>query len=311
MTGLLLPPQIKIYVKKHIYKNTPYYIITMKRILRILKVFGNFTLIRDFWWKNYIPPNARIICRNDTEYENRRRLEDPLYLERYGYKIYSQNDEDGIIEEIFNRIGTTDRRFIEFGVQNGLESNCHYLLFKGWTGLWIDGDRKFVQELQKLFDRPIKDKRLRIINAFITTENINRLIGKEIRGELDLLSIDIDGNDYWIWEAVDCINPRVVVIEYNAKFPPPAEWIMPYNLVHIWNGSDLHGASLKSLEKLGSTRGYQLVGTTMNGVNAFFVRKDLTKDLFPKPASAENLYHAWEGVSYRSSGHKTARYIGK
>jgi hypothetical protein len=152
---------------------------------------------------------------------------------------------------------------------------------------------------------------LTAVNAFITVENINRLISEDggISGEIDLLSVDIDGNDYWIWEKITCIKPRVVVIEYNAKFPPPCEWVMDYDPNHIWDESDKHGASLKSLELLGNRLGYSLVGTNMNGVNAFFVRKDLAKGLFAEPATAENLYHAWGNI-YVSSGHVTKKYIG-
>jgi hypothetical protein len=96
-------------------------------------------------------------------------------------------------------------------------------LFNGWKGLWIDGDKENFKRLQECFSEPLLSKQLTAINAFITTENINKLIGEdgEINGEIDLLSIDVDGNDYWIWEKTTCVNPRVVVIEYNAKFPPP------------------------------------------------------------------------------------------
>jgi len=250
---------------------------------------------------------------NNQEYENKRRFDDPLHLDRFGYKVYSQNDEDGIIQEIFNRIGVTNKTFVEFGVQNGLESNCHYLLFNGWNGLWIEGSKKYFKKLQKCFKKPLSTKQLTAINAFITTDNINKLIGEDgnINGEIDLLSIDIDGNDYWIWEKINCINPRVVVIEYNAKFPPPCQWIMEYNPKHIFDDSDKHGASLKSLELLGKQLGYTLVGTNRNGVNAFFVKKELTKGLFAEPATAENLYHAWDsGNGYINSGHYTKEYIG-
>jgi len=269
---------------------------------------------RAFWWAGGAPlfNQPPVFDRNDTEIEDQRRLNDPVYLERFGYKVYSQNDEDGIIAEIFRRIGTTDRRFVEFGVQNGLESNCHYLLHQGWRGLWIDGSPKFCASLGALFAAPLASGQLRLINAFITTDNINRLIGEEggIKDEIDLLSVDIDGNDYWVWEAITCVKPRVVIIEYNAKFPPPYEWVMPYNSAHVWDGSDLQGASLKALEKLGARLGYQLVGTNMNGVNAFFVRGDLAGGLFPQPATAENLYHSWRSRRYISSGHPTRRYIG-
>ena len=127
----------------------------------------------------------------------RRRWEDPKCLERYGYKVYSQNDEDGIIQEIFKRIGTTDKRFIEFGVQDGLESNTHYLLHKGWSGLWIEGSSEYVRELQGRFRPVIKSGQLKAKNAFITRDNINELFTSEgFTGEIDLLSIDIDGNEY-------------------------------------------------------------------------------------------------------------------
>ena len=253
--------------------------------------------------------------RNDAKYENQRRMEDPLHLDRFGWKVYSQNDEDGIIQEIFRRIGTTNKTFVEFGVQEGLESNCHWLLFNGWRGLWIDGDTKCFRRLQKHFAKPLSTGRLQAINAFITVDNINKLIGKDgnINGEIDLLSVDIDGNDYWIWEKINCIQPRVAVIEYNAKFPPPCEWVMEYDPNYVWNdGSDLHGASLKSLELLGSRLGYTLVGTSsIAGNNAFFVKSELTQGLFAEPATAENLYHPMGCDRYISSGHITRTYIGK
>jgi hypothetical protein len=249
---------------------------------------------------------------NNRQYENQRKFDDASHLDRFGYKVYSQNDEDGIIQEIFKRIGETNKTFVEFGVQDGLESNCHFLLFNGWKGLWIEGDKEFFKRLREYFSKPLSENRLTAINAFITADNINKLIGEDgkISGEIDLLSIDIDGNDYWIWEKINCIRPRVVVIEYNAKFPPPCEWVMEYDQNHVWDGSDNHGASLKSLELLGRRLGYTLVGTNGNGVNAFFVRAELAKGLFAEPATAENLYHTC-GNGYISSGHVTRKYIGK
>jgi hypothetical protein len=134
--------------------------------------------------------------------------------------------------------------------------------------------------------------------------------GWGIDKKIDLLSIDIDGNDYWIWKTIKCIDPRVVVIEYNAKFPPTHEWIMKYDAKHIWCGDDEHGASLKSLELLGKNMGYQLVGTNMKGVNAFFVKTQLTKDFFPKPATAENLYNTLKLHKIYKSGLPAKKYIG-
>lgn len=217
-----------------------------------------------------------------------KRINDPKCIERYGFKVYSQNDEDGIIEEIFNRIGTTNKKFIEFGVQDGLESNGHYLLLKGWTGFWIECDSESVKKINKNFYNVIKNKKLFVAEEYITKENINDIfLNNNQCGEIDLLSIDIDGNDYHVWNNITSVNPRVVVIEYNAKFPPSCEWIMPYCEHHMWDGGDKHGASLAALERLAHEKGYMLVGTNISGVNAFFVREDCVKDSFAKKTVRE------------------------
>ena len=101
------------------------------------------------------------------------RMENKNCLENYGYRVYSQNDEDGIINEIFKRIGTTNKEFIEFGVQDGLECNSHYLLHKGWKGLWIEGSKKYYNKINNKFRPAIKKGMLKICNAFITKNNIN------------------------------------------------------------------------------------------------------------------------------------------
>lgn len=248
---------------------------------------------------------------NNEDAELRLRLETPLALERFGYKVFSQNDEDGIISEIFNRIGVTDKRFIEFGIERGIESNGHFLLHKGWSGLWIEGSKKHCRDVMRLFRKPIEQKRLVLENAFITAENIDALISKHFAGQrIDLLSIDIDGNDYHVWKMIKCVEPRVVVIEYNSLFPPDHEWVMPYDAHHIWDKTDNAGASLKSLEILGATLGYQLVGTNLSGVNAFFVKKELAKDLFVLPASAEKLYNPARYYICYKNRHPSRKYIG-
>ena len=104
------------------------------------------------------------------EDETRARLKNKKCLEYYGFKVYSQNDEDGILEEIFNRVGTTNKIFIEFGVQNGLECNTHYLLFKGWRGLWIDGDEDYIKEIHEKFAPVLENGQLKFLRAFITRE---------------------------------------------------------------------------------------------------------------------------------------------
>lgn len=248
------------------------------------------------------------ICWNHS---TEQRFENEKCLEQYGYKVYSQNDEDGIIQEIFKRIGTTSKTFVEFGVQDGLESNCHYLLFKGWKGVWLEGNPQYVKVIKKKFNPSIQAGQLKCECAFITRDNINEILSGQLSflqtQEIDLLSIDVDGNDYDIWENIQAIHPRVVIIEYNGKFPPDCTWKMAYNERHIWDGSDWHGASLKALELLGEKLGYQLVGTNLTGVNAFFVKNDLVKGKFYEPATAEELYNPLRLNIRHMNGHP-ARY---
>lgn len=247
-----------------------------------------------------------------TQLLSTQKYSDPRRLEHFGYKAYSQGDEDGIIQEIFNRIGTTNRFFVEFGVQDGLESNTHFLLLQGWNGVFMEGSSEYVAQIQEKFASPISEGRLKVVNAFITRENINDLMqenGAAKIDEIDLLSIDIDGNDYYIFEAISCIHPRVIVVEYNAKFPPPARWIMPYNKEHVWDGTDRQGASLQALADLGEKKGYRLVATNLNGINAFFVRNDLADSNLFALQSPKELYNPMRLMIFRS-GHPTKEYLG-
>lgn len=216
---------------------------------------------------------------------------DPKRLLRHGFKVYSQCDEDGIIQEIFKRIETTNRIFVEFGVETGIECNTVKLLLEGWRGLWIDGSDKNLEQVANRFKSLVDSRHLALRHSFITAENINALISHAgLRGSIDLLSIDIDNNDYWVWKAIDVIEPRVVVIEYNAALRPPMSLVVPYNPEQTWSGSNYFGASLEALVKLGRTKGYRLVGCNVAGANAFFVREELARDLFLDPATAEEHY---------------------
>src|SRR5579872_372434 len=194
---------------------------------------------------------------------------DPKRLLRYGFKVYSQCDEDGIIQEIFRRIGTGDRTFVEFGVESGIECNTAKLLVEGWRGLWLDGSSANVAQMPGNFGAFIRDGRLRVVEAYINAENINALLEQGgITGDIDLLSIDIDYNDYWVWKAIEVVKPRVVVIEYNATLRPPLSVVVPYNPSDRWNGSNYFGASLEALVRLGREKGYRLVGCGISGTNA-------------------------------------------
>jgi hypothetical protein len=221
----------------------------------------------------------------------RKRYSGDKRLEPAGYKVYSQGDEDGIIAEIFRRIGTTDRRFVEFGSSDGVENCTAYLLFQGWSGLWLDPLERIENSVKQRCAKEISEGRLKFQRAMTTPDNIDSLLrGGGMSGEIDFLSLDIDGNDYHVWKAISVIQPRVVCIEYNAKFRPPFDWIMPRDDNYVWDRSDRFGVSLSALTKLGTEKGYALVGCNIVGVNAFFVRQDLVKDQFAGPFTAENHY---------------------
>ena len=185
-------------------------------------------------------------------------------INEYEKKISSQRGQDGIIEAIFNTIGTTNKFFVEFGVHSG-EGNTLYLKkLKGWNGLWMDGrgDGEIIKK------------------EFITKDNINDLFNKyEVPNEFDLLVIDIDGNDYYVWDAIEK-NPRVVDVEYNSHIPPNENKIIEYDPNFRWDGQDYYGASLLAFANLGIKKGYTLIGCDSTGTDSFFVRNDLIKDNF-------------------------------
>lgn len=219
------------------------------------------------------------------------RYADPKRLLRHGFKVYSQSDEDGLIQEIFKRIGTTNRTFVEFGVETGVECNTVKLLMEGWKGLWIDGSEQHIAEMRNTFAPRIEAGQLRLRENIVTAENINALIEQgNITGEIDLLSIDIDYNDYWVWKAITVVRPRVVVIEYNASLRPPMSLVVPYEPTRRWDGTNFFGASLEALVKLGHEKGYRVVGCNYTGVNAFFVRDDVAGDHFIDPATSQEHY---------------------
>ena len=219
------------------------------------------------------------------------RYADSKRLLRYGFKVYSQHDEDGIIQEILRRVGVSTRSFIEFGVETGVECNTAKLLIEGWRGLWIEANAQACARIGALFDAYLKDRRLTLRHSLVTAENINGLIEKAgFKGDIDLLSIDIDFNDYWVWKAIEIVTPRVVVIEYNAGLRPPLSVTVPYQPNRGADGTNFFGASLEALVRLGLSKGYRIVGCNISGSNAFFVREDLCADHFIAPATAEEHY---------------------
>ena len=220
------------------------------------------------------------------------RNSDERRLLKFGYRVYSQGDEDGILRELFRRIGEGNRTFVELGTGSGLENNTLFLLSQGWSGVWIEGSARKVASAKKTLSAFVAQEQLRIAEHFITAASIDKTIATlHSKSELDLLSIDLDGNDYYILDAIRSVSPRVIVAEYNAKFPADIFWVVQYNEAHHWDSSDYFGASLKALEDLLAPRGYVLVGCSILGTNAFFIRKDLVADPpFCSPFTSENHY---------------------
>ena len=219
------------------------------------------------------------------------RYADPRRLSRHGYKVFSQNDEDGLIAEVFRRIGAPNRTFVEFGVGKGRECNTLWLLAQGWRGLWIESDEASCAAIPNRMGHLLSRGELRLANALVSAENIDAIIGRELPGaEVDFLSIDIDLNDFWVWRGIQSIRPRLVCIEYNATWRPPVSIVTPYAPTRPTTGTNYFGASLAALTVLAREKGYALVGCCLCGVNAFFVRDDLVQDRFFSPNSVEEHY---------------------
>jgi hypothetical protein len=198
-------------------------------------------------------------------------------------KLYSQNGEDGIILAIFNKIGVNSMRFFEIGIENGKECNTRNLVENfGWSGTMVECNKGEAKKARKFY----KYFAVNIVNQAITPKNINLFIPKE----LDLLSIDVDGNDYWLWEAVES-NPRVVIIEYNSTFGDKP-FTIPYSEAPRKEKHPdwlYHGAGLNALIRLGKVKGYKLVYA--NGINAFFILNEIPEidSLTFEEAYKENL----------------------
>ncbi len=194
------------------------------------------------------------------------------------FSVYSQWGEDGIINWLLDKLEDLPETFIEFGVENYIESNTRYLLHtRNWSGLVIDGDKSNIEDIKKSSAYWKYD--LSAVEAFITKKNINTILqDNNFKDEVGLLSIDIDGNDYWIWNEISCIKPILVVAEYNAVFGDKHFLTVPYDPDFVRGKKHysnlFFGASINALISLAKEKGYELIGTNTNGVNAFFVRED-------------------------------------
>jgi hypothetical protein len=223
----------------------------------------------------------------------------------FGRKIFSQNDEDGLTLEIVRRLGIGNGCFAEFGAE-GLENNTLVLLASGWSGVWVGG-----QPLQ--LHIPENTTRLAYVRDWVLRENIVRLartgLEKVRRDKVDLISVDLDGNDFYFCEALlsSGFSPSVFIVEYNAKFPPPMKWKIKYDDKHVWDGSDYQGGSLATFNELFERFGYFLVCcNSQTGSNAFFVKREF-KSLFPEvPLDIESIYQPPRYFAFRRFAHPTS-----
>lgn len=214
---------------------------------------------------------------------------DVTCLERHGYKVYSQTDEDGILQEIFNRIGSSSKIFVEFGVGGGIENNTRCLLQHfGWKGLWIEPNQTKANQIRQIYSSYIKERRLILRTDFLTKEIMDSvIISSGIKGSIDLLSIDVDGNDYHLWESIQAIQPRVVAIEYSAKYGPHASVVQTYDPEYRYDKRTHIGASWNALVQLARSKGYKPIGSGISGLNAYFCLREIDPGhkLFPKEDS--------------------------
>lgn len=206
-------------------------------------------------------------------------------LEDVEFKVHSQWGEDGIIEWILQNLPLEHTTFIEFGVENYREANTRFLIQnRNWKGLIIDGNETGIESVRSSKLHCYYD--LTAVSEFITRENINRIISESgFSGEIGLLSIDIDGNDYWVLEAIDCVNPAILICEYNPifgdKYPVTIPYHPGFSRFEAHYSSLYFGASIAAVTRLADKKGYEFIGTNSNGINAFFVRRDLAHFITP------------------------------
>ena len=238
----------------------------------------------------------------------RRRFES-LPINRMEYRVFSQHREDGIIDHLLESLGIDTGTFVEFGF-SAAQCNClNIALNRKFTGTFIDGSQKKCRMAKQAY-RWLGLKNVQVIHSFLTAENLNTVIADcGVPLEVDVLSVDVDGNDYWFWSELEVISAKVVVIEYNASFGSQLCVTVPYDpdfrRYEKHDSGFYHGASLRALEHLGRKKGYRLVACDATGVNAFFLRDDLCAEaietLLVQEAFRENRGRVkYKGISQKN-----------
>ncbi len=207
------------------------------------------------------------------------------------FRVFSQWGEDGIIQFLTRNIELPNKIFIEFGVENYTESSTRFLLINNnWSGLIIDGSTENINYVKQ--DPIYWQHNLKAVASFIDKDNINQIITENgIGGEIGILSVDIDGNDYWVWQAIDTVDPAITIAEYNYRFGAERAVTTPYDPSFVrtqaHHSTIYYGASLKALCLLAQKKGYAFVGCNRAGNNAFFVRRDLKPEWMKELTVAE------------------------
>jgi hypothetical protein len=269
----------------------------MKNYLSVLKRFSNQV---NALYNKLVPEQVVYDLKNPkvltgrlfAELNNQRTIAD---LQEAEFQVFSQWGDDGIIQYLIRKIDIPNKTFIEFGVENYTEANTRFLVINNnWSGLVLDGSEANVEYIKK---DPISwAHEIHSWAAFITRENINSLLRKFLdlgfEKEVGILSVDIDGNDYWVWKEINEVNPVIVIAEYNSVWGHDNAWAVPYtpDFYRMSEGNSIlhYGASLLSLCDLADEKGYFFVGCNSAGNNAYFIRKDKITDL--KPLTAERGY---------------------
>jgi len=227
---------------------------------------------------------GRTLALNNADRSPLERLQDAEF------KVFSQYGEDGILQYLIRETGISRKEttFVEFGVQNYSESNTRFLLMNDhWRGMIIDGSKQHMDSVRN--QNIYWQHDLTAVDAWIDRDNINQLIGDAgFSGDIGILSVDIDGNDYWVWEQIEVVNPVIVVVEWNSVFGPLQAISVPYDPAYQREKAHYSnlfwGASIAAYEHLAARKGYTLLGSNTVGNNLFFVRNDRIGQLTPRSA---------------------------
>jgi hypothetical protein len=210
-------------------------------------------------------------------------------LTRHELSVFSQNGEDGVVVEILNRVGAATHFFVEFGIQDGTAGNCVLLAdVLAWRGVFIEADAVD----HALVSTKYAGTDVTVVRDLVTAERFAAILSDAgVPAEFDVLSIDIDGNDVYVWNALEEFRPRLVIVEYNSGIAAPGPVAQRYDPERVWDGGTAWGATLAALDRDAARKGYRLAHTELTGTNAFFVRADLWDRLgiTRSPRRAQNL----------------------